>query len=223
MLASKLEAGLVSDCVMIHCGDGKTEAVLNVYNDQYQMVCELNDSPNVLVMADVNSGPIEPAGLEEAEIIELVKAGPDVEPAMSVMETFFVPAEEMEISEAEMVIGVGRGVKDREELRMVADLAGAVGAQVGGTRPAVDAGLIPFAKQIGQTGRIISPNVYLAVGISGARQHILGVEKGKIVAINNDPQAPIFRLADLGVVGDFKEILPVLVRKLREVEVERQS
>lgn len=220
LLAFKLNAGLVSDCVQIRSETGKTEAVLNIYNGQYQMVCELLDNPNVIVMTDIRCGAVEPAGAAEAEVFQIASAGSVGEPAVSLLDRFSVPAEELDISEADIVVGVGRGVTDEEGLRQVEELAAVVGAPVGGTRPAVDAGLLAFAKQIGQTGRVIAPGFYLAIGISGAQQHISGVEKAKIIAINNDPRAPIFRLADLGAVGDFRKVLPVLVRKLREVEKE---
>ncbi|MFX4261487.1 electron transfer flavoprotein subunit alpha/FixB family protein [Pelotomaculum propionicicum] len=216
LLASELDAGLLSECVQVKLDGERTEAVVNVYNGQYQMVCEMTGSPNVLVMADVNCGPAKPGLPAEIEAVELAVGG-GVEPALTLLETFAVPAAEMNIGEADIVVGAGRGVKSRHGLSLVAELAGAAGAPLGGTRPAVDAGWIPPDRQIGQTGRSINPVLYLAVGVSGAQQHISGVAGGKIAAINNDPGAPVFRVADLGAVGDFEKIVPLLTEKLRSL------
>lgn len=230
LLAYRLEAGFVTGCVELGCREGKTEALLNVYNGQYQMLCEFTGSPNVVLMADVNRGAIESFDREEAEIVSLLLTGrgleltaelvgeptmPVGEPTMQVVETFYLPAAELDISEADIVVGIGRGVQTREDFRLMQELAASIGAPVGGSRPAVDAGWLNFEQQIGQTGRIIAPELYLAAGISGAQQHISGVEKAKIIAINNDPQAPILRLADLGAVGDFQAVVPLLLQKLK--------
>lgn len=216
LLAHGLDAGLLSGCVQVKMDGEKTEAVVNVYNGQYQMVCEMTGSLNVLVMADVNCGPAKPGLPAEIEAVELA-AGAGGEPSLILLETFDVPAAEMDIGEADIVVGAGRGVKSRHGLSLVAELAGTAGATLGGTRPAVDAGWISPDRQIGQTGRSINPVLYLAVGVSGAQQHISGVAGGKIAAINNDPGAPVFRVADLGAVGDFEKILPPLTQKLRSL------
>ena len=216
LLALKLEGGFVSDCVQFKLEDHRTEVVLNIYSGQYQRICELTGGCNVIVMADVQCGEINGTS-EEAEIHTLTAPAKTGEAALKLLEVFSLPAAELEIGEAEVVVGIGRGVETPEDWALMQELALAVKAPIGGTRPAVDAGWIPFIKQIGQTGRIIAPELYLAVGISGAQQHISGVEKAKILAINNDPQAPILRLADLGVVGDFREIVPLLVSKLHEI------
>lgn len=237
LLACRLEAGFVDGCVELGCREGKTEALLNVYNGQYQMLCEFTGSPNVVLMADVNRGAIESFDREEAEIVSLLLTGRGLEltaeqvgeakiqvgepatqvgePTMQVVETFYLPAAELDIAEADIVVGIGRGVQSREDFRLMQELAASIGAPVGGSRPAVDAGWLRFEQQIGQTGRIIAPELYLAAGISGAQQHISGVEKAKIIAINNDPQAPILRLADLGAVGDFQAVVPLLLQKLK--------
>ncbi|MCL4440147.1 MAG: electron transfer flavoprotein subunit alpha/FixB family protein [Firmicutes bacterium] len=215
VLAARLDAGLVSDCVGFSRRAGRTEAVINIYGGQYQMVCELSGYYNVLLMADINYGVLELPETGEVSINTVPVAKRTGEPALRLLETFRLPATELEIGEADIVVGIGRGIETGEDYRMMQELGGAIGAPIGGTRPAVDAGWIPFEKQIGQTGRIIAPELYVAAGISGAVQHITGVEKAKIVAINNDPQAPILRLADLGVIGDFRIIVPLLVRKLQ--------
>nr|WP_244232747.1 electron transfer flavoprotein subunit alpha/FixB family protein [Methylacidiphilum caldifontis] len=121
------------------------------------------------------------------------------------------------LSTAEVVVGGGRGLKQPGHFALLRELADLLGGEVGGTRPVVQAGWLEAERQIGQTGKTIRPKIYIAVGISGAIQHRVGIEKaGMIVAINSDPNAPIFDYADIGIVGDFLEIIPALIRVLKK-------
>jgi electron transfer flavoprotein alpha subunit len=121
------------------------------------------------------------------------------------------------LEDAKVVVAGGRGLQEAANFGLLDELAAAIGdAAVGGTRAVVDAGWVPYSYQVGQTGKTVRPEVYLAVGISGATQHVVGMKASKrIVAINRDPDAPIFRMADLGIVGDALAVIPDLVREIR--------
>jgi electron transfer flavoprotein alpha subunit len=123
----------------------------------------------------------------------------------------------VDLSQAERIVSVGRGIKGQEHLKIAQDLARALGAEIAASRPICDAGWLPMDRQIGSSGQTVAPKLYVALGISGAIQHLVGMKGSRtIVAINKDPEAPIFEIADFGIVGDLFEIVPALIGELNK-------
>ena len=159
----------------------------------------------------------ESAGGGEPEIVEVPAEVPDEAKQAKVAERHEEEAAGPKLEEAPVIISGGRGLQDPKNFELLQELAKALGkAAVGATRAVVDAGWVPYSMQIGQTGITVKPDVYIAVGVSGATQHLVGMKESKrIIAINKDPDAPIFKMADLGVVGDALKVIPAVTEKLK--------
>jgi electron transfer flavoprotein alpha subunit len=169
-----------------------------------------------LVLVRPKSFPAEPSG-GKATVVPVEMEVPAELRSPRRVERHSEEASGPKLEEAKVVIAGGRGLQDPSNFTLLHDLAAAIGdAAVGATRAVVDAGWVPYSHQVGQTGKTVRPEVYVAVGVSGATQHVVGMKTSKrIVAINKDPDAPIFRLADLGIVGDALAVLPALIEEIR--------
>ena len=121
----------------------------------------------------------------------------------------------VDLSQAERIVAVGRGIKSQDNLKLAEELARALGAEIAASRPICDAGWLPMDRQIGSSGQTVAPKLYIALGISGAIQHLVGMKGARtIVAINKDPEAPMFEIADYGIVGDIFEVVPAMIAEL---------
>jgi electron transfer flavoprotein alpha subunit len=217
-LAARLEAGLNWDLVDLERRDGTVVGTRPALGDSVYVEVGWKGDPRIGM---IRSGTFEPA--ESGGEPEIVQVGVELED-FSTRATMLEQAHEEQsgpsIEDADIVVAGGRGLGGPENFSLVEDLAKALGGAVAATRAVVDAGWYPYASQVGQTGKTVSPKLYIAVGISGAIQHKVGMQSsGTIVAINKDGNAPIFEFADLGVVGDLHEIVP----KLTELVKQRRS
>jgi len=214
-LAARLNAGVASDVDRLEWTGGKLRARRPVYSGKAFATVEITGVP-AIATTRINAFPAEESGGETAEIVE-ISAPPDSK--TKVVETKVAESGELSIAEADIIVSGGRGLKEGANFSLIRDLAHAIGGAVGASRATVDAGWIDHQHQVGQTGRVVSPNLYIAAGVSGAIQHLAGMSTSKhIVAINKDPEAPIFRIADLGVVGDLFTIVPALTEEVKKAK-----
>jgi electron transfer flavoprotein alpha subunit len=213
-VAVKLDAPLIEDAISLKDHDGSIEA------ERYSFLARVTDrvqASGLVIVVTIKPGAFAVAAplAEAAEQFDVELNLPARRVQVTGRES--VKTGRVSLTEADMVVAGGRGVGTAEAFTaLVEGLADQLGAAVGATRAVVDAGWRPYSEQVGQTGKTVQPKVYWAIGISGAVQHISGMGKSKlIVAINRDADAPIFKVADYGIVGDVKEIVPALIDKLR--------
>jgi electron transfer flavoprotein alpha subunit len=215
-LAARLDAGLNWDLVDIELRDGELVGKRPALQDSVHVDVGWRETPRLALF---RAGSFDPAssGGGEPEVVE-------VSPEYAAHSTSArLVAEDVEessgpsIEDADVIVAGGRGLGAPESFSLAEELAQALGGAVGATRAVVDAGWYPYSAQIGQTGKMVSPKLYVALGISGAIQHKVGMQSsGTIVSINKDPNAPIFEFSDLGVVGDVHEIVPKLTELIRQ-------
>ena len=213
-LAARLDAGLNWDLVDLAREDGKLVGKRPALSDSIYADVGWTSEPRIALIRSGSFDPAETGGT--AEVDERQAEIQDFSTAATMVEQAHEESEGPSIEDADIVVGGGRGLGSPEAFSLVEELANALGGAVGATRAVVDAGWYPYATQVGQTGRTVSPKLYVACGISGAIQHKVGMQgSGVIVAINKDPNAPIFEFSDLGVVGDLHEIVPKLTELVR--------
>ncbi|MFA6540439.1 MAG: electron transfer flavoprotein subunit alpha/FixB family protein [Bacteroidota bacterium] len=216
-IAVKLKAGLASDCTAVSVENGTITARRPVFAGKGIVHVSVKTGtkifslrPNVFTAGESNgsSAPVEKRSVDLLE----------GDFACAVKETK-VAGGKKDVSEADIIVSGGRGLKAPENFKMIEELAESLGAAVGASRAVVDAGWRPHDEQVGQTGKTVSPSLYIAVGISGAVQHLAGMSSSKyIVAINKDKDAPIFTVADYGIVGDAFEVVPAVTAELKKLQ-----
>lgn len=216
-IASKLGVGLISDAVAIENNDGKVVFTRPIYSGKAFEKKVITEGLN---FATIRPNNIKMLEKDESRTGEIGSVDVDIKDLKTIVkEVIRKKSEGVDMSEASVVIAGGRGVKSAEGFEPLYELAELLGGAVGATRGAADAGYCDYSLQIGQTGKVITPDLYIAVGISGAIQHLAGMSNSKvIVAINQDPDANIFNIADYGIVGDLFEVIPLLIEEIKKLQ-----
>jgi electron transfer flavoprotein alpha subunit len=222
-LAYQTGMEVITDCIQlaIEAGTGGLLCFKPVYGAKFIATFRLEKKPFLVTLRSKAWGLIAPRA-KRGEVIPFAPALEEV--PIKVESAKRVKEENINLSKAEAIVSAGRGVKDVEGLGRLSGLVNVLGAyfsrvELGASRPIVDAHLVPSSRQVGLTGEKVAPELYIAIGISGSLQHVTGILGAKkIVAINSNPKAPIFQVADYGVVGDFVEVIPALIKKLEELK-----
>ncbi len=223
-VAARLDTGLASDCIDLQMDGDKMIATRPIYAGKCvveTMTPEASPQmasirPNVLAVAEADSS-------KSAEVVKKDVNVSDADLKAVLKEVIKGASEKVDLTEAAIIISGGRAMKDTENFKILWGLAEALGAgtTVGASRAAVDSGYATHDMQVGQTGKVVNPNLYIACGISGAIQHLAGMRTSKvIVAINKDPEAPIFQKADYGLVGDLFKIVPLLTEEVKKLKAQ---
>jgi electron transfer flavoprotein alpha subunit len=217
-IAPRLGASLATDCTEITIDGGVLKVRRPVYSGK--VYADVVSAKQTVKMASIRPNIFAPAqrGGSSASVVEVgLPIQPDQIRAV-VKEIVGTTSGRKDVTEAEIIVSGGRSLKSEENFKILEELADAIGASVGASRAAVDAGYAPHSRQVGQTGKVVNPKLYIAVGISGAIQHLVGMRTSKvIVAINKDANAPIFQYADYGIVGDLFEIVPLLTKEFKKL------
>lgn len=214
-LATRFGKALVSDVTKLRVEDGAIVATRQLFQGKLTVEVRPLGQP---VFLSLQAGSFPPAASVPATIVFAAEVDPS-----AVRQQPDAPFREaqraVDLSAAQYIVSVGRGIQEQDNLRLVEDLAAALGAEIAASRPICDNGWLPMERQVGSSGQTVAPKLYIAVGLSGAIQHLVGMKGARtVVAINKDPNAPIFEVADYGICGDLFEVVPKLTEALRQIK-----
>jgi electron transfer flavoprotein alpha subunit len=218
-LSVALDAASATDCIALEVQDGRPVATRQMYSYKVNAVVSFGEAERIVLTLRAGAFPFKPAGAAGGTVEKI--ASPLTDEPLKKRFIDYVEAEkgDVDIAGADIIVAVGRGIGDEEDLGMFESLADAMGGVVACSRPIVDKGLLPKYRQVGTSGVEVKPKVYLALGISGAFQHLGGIKGNPLlVAVNKDAKAPIFRVAQYGIVGDIFEVVPALEEKINELK-----
>ncbi len=216
-LATQMEFPFTTDCLDVDVVENKVKVTRQMYDGKLNAKLIIRENPSYLFTLRAGNFPSEESSLK-TEIINIKSSvtEPDYRKFVEYIEAV---AGDVDITKSDIVIGIGRGIKEQENLSMIEEFADNIGGVVACSRPIVDADWLPKDRQVGSSGKTIKPKLYIAIGISGAFQHITGMKGAEtIIAINKDPNAPIFNEADYGIVDDLFKVVPVLKEKVMELK-----
>lgn len=215
-IASKLGINALTNCVNVEIRDGAVTVTRPVFDSTLHAQIALDENANAVIA--LQKGATSPSEIPSQQAsVELLSVDVGNFPSRSkVLGISEEPRGDVDIAKADVIVSVGRGIGNQEKIQLIAELAEALGGILACSRPVVDVGWLPRERQVGASGKSVAPKVYVACGISGAIQHLTGMRDSKrIIAINKDPNAPIFQVAHIGVVGDLFEIVPALTNAAR--------
>jgi len=214
-LSAKLDIPFISDCISYKYNNEKLNFIRPIYQAKLCQELELTSSTAII---SFQAGSFSTDNINSGKSTIDNSFSPDLNSVASIVhpgEKFSETSGGVDLTSAELIVSIGRGIGKEENIPMVESFANKLNAQIGSSRPVVDAGWLDHSRQIGSSGQVVSPKLYLSVGISGAIQHLVGMKGSKsIMAINKDPNAPIFEIADYAIVGDLLDILPKLTENL---------
>ena len=216
-VAVKLNAGMVSDCTAVSMENGNLEVEHPLYAGKVFARLQINTSPKIL---SLRPGAFEVARINDGATATVENLSVDeLDSTVVIKEIKKSSGDKLDVADADIIVTGGRGVRSEADFKIIEDLATTLNAAVGATRAVVDSGWRPHEEQVGQTGKVVSPNLYIMCGASGSIQHWAGMSASKcIVAINKDANAPIFQRADYGIVGDLFEIVPALNEEIKKIK-----
>jgi electron transfer flavoprotein alpha subunit len=221
-LSVSLNMPLATDCLGLTFKDGTLTVTRQMYGGKVNVNATLRNAESYIVTVRQAAFPAEKGASPSGEIIEVPSPLKQEAGGKRFVEYVLPPPGGVDITAAPILIGIGRGVKDQNEIPPIEELAKIVGGVLACSRPIVDKGWLPSDRQVGSSGKTVKPKLYIALGISGAFQHILGMKNSDLViAVNKDPNAPIFGVADYGVVEDLFKLVPPLKGKLQEIRASR--
>ncbi|MGE8078509.1 electron transfer flavoprotein subunit alpha/FixB family protein [Peribacillus loiseleuriae] len=217
-IAGKLNSGLISDVTSIEEAGGNLVFTRPIYSGK---AFEKKIVTDGVIFATIRPNNIEPLTKDESRTGAVSSLRVEIKDLRAIIKDVIRKATDgVDLSEAKVVIAGGRGVKSEEGFKPLKELAQVLGGAVGASRGACDANYCEYSLQIGQTGKVVTPDLYIACGISGAIQHLAGMSNSKvIVAINKDPEANIFKIADYGIVGDLFEVVPLLIEECKKLKI----
>jgi electron transfer flavoprotein alpha subunit len=214
-LAYELNLPLITDCIDINRENGKIFTIRQMYSGKLNARVLFQDQPGMMT---IRAGTFKPAELNLSGNIVTMPMPQEFKTGYASRFIGYedVPTTGIDITKADVLIAIGRGIKEQKNMAIVEDFAKTIGGELACTRPVIDAGWLPKDRQVGSSGKTVKPKLYIALGISGAFQHISGMKSAQtIVAVNKDPNAPIFSVAHYGIVGDLLKIVPVLKEKVK--------